>query len=68
MNTHVMYEGRLVPVENFRAFVYNAQDEQKLVNSWSEYLIETSSGIWFSSKEIASEKIRKKRVSRNVDS
>jgi len=63
-----MYEGRLVPVENFRAFVYNAQDEQKLVNSWAEYLIETGSGIWFSSKEIASEKIRKKRVSRNVDS
>ena len=46
----VLYQGRWVNRENFRAFVYN-QTEKKLANSYKEYgeLIET--GLWFSTKD-----------------
>lgn len=42
----VKYLGRIVPKEGFRVFIYNINKEQKLVESWEEYLKEISSGLW----------------------
>ena len=46
----VFYDGRQVPRENFRTFIYDSENKKKLVNSWDEYLEEIQSGIWFSSE------------------
>lgn len=43
----VVYEGRNVPKDGFRAFIYSINGK-KLVNSWDEYLEHMSSGIWVS--------------------
>ena len=48
---HVVYLGRTIPKEGFRAFIYSFDNAQKLVESWDEYEKEISSGVWFSSKE-----------------
>lgn len=47
----VMYDNRIVPKANFRVFIYNTKNEQKLVESWDEYQAEISSGLWFAKKE-----------------
>ena len=49
-NPQVLYQGRWVARETFRAFVYNSE-AQKLVNSYKEYSDAIESGLWFSSKE-----------------
>jgi hypothetical protein len=46
----VLYQGRWVLRNKFRAFVYNAT-EKKLANSYEEYSQLIESGLWFSSKE-----------------
>lgn len=50
----VKYDGRYVPKNGFRTFVYSL-NEQKLVNSWEEYEEHMLSGIWFSDKKSAEE-------------
>lgn len=47
---HVIYLGRTIPKEGFRAFIYSYNDEQKLVNSWDEYEKNIATGVWFSTK------------------
>lgn len=49
--TVVMYDGRLVPKAHFRVFIYNTKNEQKLVESWEEFVEHISSGLWFARKE-----------------
>ena len=49
--TQVIYLGRSIAKEGFRAFVYGANDQRKLVNSWHEYEAAMASGVWFSTKE-----------------
>jgi hypothetical protein len=51
MDNQVLYQGRWVNKDNFRAFVYNAES-QKLANSYDEYKDLIESGLWFTSKEI----------------
>jgi hypothetical protein len=51
MAATVMYDGRVVPVEGFRVFVYGPDDTQKLANSWKEYQELIASGLWFSHKD-----------------
>ena len=53
------YLGRWANKAHFRAFVYNEKGEQKLANSYNEFELLTSSGIWFASKQIASQGKRK---------
>lgn len=48
----VLYDGRWVTRDNFRAFVYNSTDK-KLANSYKEYRDLIESGLWFSNKEDA---------------
>jgi hypothetical protein len=47
----VLYCGRLVPVDNFRVFVYGAGGSQKLVNTWIEYENAMATGLWFPTKD-----------------
>ena len=47
----VMYEGRQVPKEGFRAFVYGLNNQRKLTNSWKDYLSHIETGIWVSNME-----------------
>lgn len=46
----VLYQGRWVPRQYFRTWVFNAET-QKLANSYKEYSDLIESGLWFSSKE-----------------
>lgn len=42
-----IYLGRIVEKKNFRAFIYGANGEQRLVESWEEFEANMQSGIWF---------------------
>ncbi len=53
MSATAIYMGRVVPQANFRTFIYGPEGKTKLVNSWSEYQLEMSSGVWFATKEEA---------------
>ncbi len=44
------YLGRWVDKKDFRAFVYDDKGEQKLADSYNEYELMISSGLWFSEK------------------
>lgn len=50
-----VYLGRAVDKENFRAFVYGAKGEKKLVESWDEFEASMQSGLWFATIEDAVE-------------
>lgn len=49
IDTQVLYQGRWVSKQFFRAFVYNSTS-QKLANSYKEFSDLISSGAWFASK------------------
>lgn len=48
----VIYLGRAVSKNGFRVFVYSLT-EQKLVESWDEYIDHLSSGVWFATVDDA---------------
>lgn len=52
----VVYQGRNVPKDDFRVFVYGVNGAQKVVESWEEYQREISSGVWHSEKSKVAEK------------
>lgn len=64
----VLYNGREVESEHFRAFVYGADGQQMLANSWDEYQRLLASGDWIAFKEnvsretIAPPKRQRKKV------
>lgn len=67
----VNYLGRMVSKKNFRVFVYDKNGQQKLVESWSDFRVETSSGNWFPEpqNEVSDEKkIKTKRGRDGADS
>ena len=47
----VLYQGRLVEKEFFRAFVYSRDGTTKLANSWDEFLYLIGTGLWHASLE-----------------
>lgn len=47
----IMYLGRWVDREHFRAFVYKTGGEKKLAGSYDEFKTLISSGVWFDSIE-----------------
>jgi hypothetical protein len=51
--TLVNYMGNMVDKNSFRVFVYGANGEKKLANSWEEYQELICSGVWFTTKESA---------------
>lgn len=62
----LIYNGRRVVKENFRAYVYSVDNAKKLVNSWNEFEQAMASGIWFQTikeiKEIEEAKTKIKRM------
>jgi hypothetical protein len=61
-NSHVgqfQYLDRWVDKKNFRAFVYDRKGNEKLANSFDEFESLIASGLWFASKCIAHDKVRK---------
>lgn len=53
--TQVIYLGRSIAKEGFRAFVYGAKGQKKLMNSWHEFENHMATGLWFARKEDAIE-------------
>lgn len=65
MSDHTaVYLGRVIPTKNFRAFIYSANGDQKLVNTWREFESHISTGLWFDTQENAKVTIDEKRPSR----
>lgn len=62
--SYVTYQGKQVPREHFRVFVYNEKNEPKLANSYDEYLELTGSGLWFDEKAAITQKPKRVRPSR----
>ena len=44
------YMGRIVSKDKFRAYVYAANGDEKLVNSWNEFEAHMLTGIWYTSR------------------
>lgn len=55
--TPAIYLGRIVEKKNFRAFIYDANGQRRLVESWDEFEANMQSGIWFASKEDAKKSV-----------
>lgn len=49
-DSQVFYQGRWVPREHFRVFIYSLK-EKKLVNSYEEYCTFIESGLFFPTQE-----------------
>ena len=47
----VFYNNKWIEKKYFRAFVYNAKNEEKLANSYDEYQKLLATKEWFSTKE-----------------
>ena len=50
IDTQVLYLGRWVSREHFKAFVYNSSG-QKLMNNYEEFSEAISSGTWFAEQK-----------------
>jgi hypothetical protein len=46
-----LYKGRVIPKENFRAYIYGYDGVRKLVNSWESFETHMQTGIWFVTKD-----------------
>ena len=65
----VMYLGRWVDRELFRAFVYKSDGGKKLAKSYAEFESLISSGVWFDSiDKIPKEEVKLSRKSKNESS
>jgi len=65
----VMYLGRWVDRENFRAFVYKIGKEAKLAKSYDEFESLIATGIWFDSIEnVPKEEVKLSRKTKNEPS
>ena len=63
MDKPAMFNGRVLDDKmrtHFRTFIYNAQDESKLVNSWAEYEMYMDTGEWFPSRKDALNSLKPK--------
>lgn len=58
----VCFQGRTVPAETFRAWMYNTNGERKMANSYEEYAVLSSTGLWFDTKEQASNEVADART------
>jgi len=53
--TPAIYLGRIVEKKNFRAFIYGANGQKRLAESWEEFEANMESGVWFATLEHALE-------------
>lgn len=52
----VVYKGRKVPRQLFRTFVYDKDNNERLVKSWDEFNDAVNSGLWFVDKNDKNDK------------
>lgn len=72
----VIYLGRYVNREHFRAWVYDANGDQKLADDFNEFEDLLATGLWFAEKQEAQPKVeiiksvakRKRRQANGSDS
>jgi hypothetical protein len=50
IDSPALYLGKVVSKNNFRVFIYAANGNQKLVESWDEYQNHMQTGLWFAKK------------------
>ena len=62
--TPAIYLDRIVEKKHFRAFIYGADGEKKLVESWDEFEAAMQSGIWFATPKDVQEKPKPKSRSK----
>lgn len=65
---HVLYNGRLVPKQGFRVYIYNAHGEAKLVNSFAEFETHLAQGSWFTEKPALESSKPKRKGKPHADS
>lgn len=63
-SNEIIYNGKRMLKNHFRAFVYGADNQKKVVNSWDEYEKHVETGIWFSKKNLVP--IKKKQRTRKI--
>jgi hypothetical protein len=63
----VIYQGRRVDKNHFRVYVYGIEN-QKLANTYNEYIALIDSGKWFSSKSEVPVAKQKRTKSYDADS
>jgi hypothetical protein len=51
--TPAIYLGKIVNKQNFRAFIYGADGQKRLVESWEAFEASMQSGIWFPTRKEA---------------
>ena len=51
--TPAIYLGRIIDKKYFRAVIYGANGEKKLVESWNEFEASMQSGLWFATNKDA---------------
>ncbi len=49
----IEYNGRMVPKEGFRAYVYHRDGHSKIANSWTEFELYCASNDWFATQDEA---------------
>lgn len=65
----VMYLGRWVDKEHFRAFVYKSAKEMKLARSYDEFENLLATGVWFDSPDaVPQDAVKSIRKSKNESS
>ncbi len=57
----VIYNGRRILKNHFRAYVYGQNEAKKLVNSWDEFEAHMATGLWFPSKAEVAPKPKPRR-------
>ena len=71
-NSPAVYLGRIIPKEHFRAYIYKANGDKKLVNSWDEFEAHMETGIWFAedinAKEVQTEEAIEKPKKKSTKS
>lgn len=67
INDYVIYLGKAVLREYFRAFVYSDDGNQLLVNSWKEFQDAIGSGLWYAEKQPLKQR-KRERIKDGTDS
>lgn len=50
MQDTIVYNGQRIDKKHFRVFIYDINNNKKLVNSYDDFIKHMSSGLWFESQ------------------
>lgn len=60
--TTAIYKGRIVDKKVFRTFIYGADGQKKLVESWEAFEASMQSGLWFATRKDAKESMEQAKA------